>query len=283
MMRYVGLLFSIFAFTVTSPLTAKPFVSAKLVGQLGNQMFQIAAATVVALDNGAEAIFPDLVNSKEHGIPLNYEKVFFDLKTKIKRDYDYRFYSHKCPYLPIPYHPNMLIEGWFQSEKYFSHRRDDILKLFAPSTEIHNYLTSTYADILSEPCTVAIHHRSYMKEDPKQHFHPTQTKEYFLKAISHFPEDALFVVCSNDILWCKWNFSDIPRDFIFIENEPYYHDLYLMSMCTHNIVSNSSFSWWSAYLNQNPNKIVVAPRQWFAKTSGQDFRDVIPESWIAID
>lgn len=281
MIQYLKLLF-ICLVGITSTLSAKPFVTAKLVGQLGNQMFQIATATSLAIDNGAKAVFPDLVNSQEYGIPLNYQKVFFDLKTTLKRAPNFVYFDHKCRYTPIRYKPNLQISGWFQSEKYFNHNRQAILDLFKPSHDIYLYLTTRYAEILSEPCTVAIHHRCYLKEDPNQGFHNTQPKEYFLKAISYFPEDALFVVCSNNILWCKMNFEDIPRDFIYIENEPHYHDLYLMSMCTHNIVSNSSFSWWSAYLNQNPDKIVVAPYQWHAKNSGQDFRDIVPDSWIKI-
>ncbi len=266
-----------------APLSAKPFVSAKLVGQLGNQMFQIATATSLALDNDAEALFPDLISSDKFNIPLNHKKVFFRCEAHRKGAIKFNYVDTNLPYTPIIYRPNMRIEGWFQCEKYFDHHRKEILELFAPSKKILSYLTTRYADILNHPCTVALHHRSYFKEDPKQLYHPTQTKEYFLKAILYYPEDALFVVCSNDIAWCKENFADISRNFVFIENEPHYHDLFLMSMCTHNIISNSSFSWWSAYLNQNPEKIVTAPKRWFAETSGADYRDIIPNSWYRIE
>lgn len=269
-------------FGASCTLSAKPFVSAKLAGQLGNQFFQIAAAYSLAMDNGAEAIFPDLVRKKKYGIPENYRKIFFDLKVKTKRDVEYVYTRHRATYAPIPYKPDMEIHGYFQSEKYFAHHKDEILKLFAIPKNIYEYLTTAYDDILSEPCTVAIHHRSYLKEDPHQHFYVHQSRDYYLNAIAQFPEDARFVVCSNDILWCKWMFAEIPRDFIFIENEPYYHDLYLMSLCTHNIISNSSFSWWSAYLNTNPNKIVIAPKRWFIESTSESSKDIIPDSWIAL-
>ncbi len=268
---------------VSFSLSAKPFVSAKLAGQLGNQFFQIAAAYSLALDNDAEAVFPDLVHNKKYGIPVNYQKIFFDLKVKTKRDVAYVYKRHKASYVPIPYQSDMEIHGYFQSEKYFAHHKNQILKLFAIPKDIHEYLTTTYEEVLNAPCTVAIHHRSYLKEDPHQHFYAHQNRDYYLKAIAQFPEDALFVVCSNDILWCKWMFAEIPRDFVFIEDEPYYNDLYLMSLCKHNIISNSSFSWWSAYLNLNPEKIVVAPKRWFVESTRESSEDIIPDSWITLD
>ena len=105
-------------------------------------------------------------------------------------------------------------------------------------------------------------------------------KEYFQKAISLFSQDALFVVFSNDINWCKTNLQGLAKNLIFIENEPYYHDFYLMSLCKHQIISNSSFSWWAAYLNRNPDKIVIAPINWFTKASGFHSKDLFPDEWI---
>ncbi len=267
---------------LTTILRASPFVSATLVGQLGNQMFQIAAAASLALDNNASTAFPDLITSDEFNIPLNYREVFCQLETKITCPIQFHYFDPNCQYTPIPYRPNMCIRGWFQSEKYFCHHKKEIQNLFAPTSKINNYLETKYIDIINHPCTVSIHHRSYLIEDPKQTHHPTQPKEYYLKAISYYPEDALFVVCSNDLNWCKQNFDDIPRTFVYIENEPHFHDLYLMSMCKHNIISNSSFSWWSAYLNLNLDKIVIAPKRWFAETAGRDYKDVIPENWISL-
>lgn len=264
-------------------LQAEPFVIAKLFGQLGNQLFQIAAATNVAIENHATPVFPDLINCQQYNIPLNYAKVFSHLNVNVNGQINFRYVEPNFPYAPIPYNPNMIIEGYFQSEKYFVKNKSRILQLFAPSKEIVEYLTSRYDEILNHPCTVAVHFRSYLQEDPHQRTHPTLTKQYFEKTIAYYPKDALFVVCSNDIEWCKTNFSTLPRNFVYIEGEPHYHDLYLMSMCKHNIISNSSFSWWSAYLNANPEKVVTAPRKWFTSESGIDYRDLIPADWIIMD
>lgn len=264
-------------------IDARPFVWGNLVGQLGNQMFQIAAAVSVALDHDADAVFPDLIEKTEYNIPLNYKHVFFRLNaTRPKEPVAFVYMDPNCPYTPIPFHPNMKIGWWLQSEKYFCHHKEAILDLFEPSEAIKEHLATHYAQYYSHSNSVAVHFRSYLIEDPSQRFHNTLDKAYYEKAFMHFPEDALFIVCSNDVSWCKKAFADIPRIFIFIENEPYYHDFYLMSMCKHNIISNSLFSWWSAYLNKNPQKIVIAPPKWFADTSGQDYRDVVPESWTIL-
>ena len=266
---------------ISSCLNAKPFVSIMLKGQLGNQMFQIAAATSLALDNGAIAVCPDLVTQKQWDTFYNYQKILFRVDTVQKGPVKSNYFDPLSIYRPIPYSPNMRAEGWFQSEKYFDHHRKEILELFAPPESTLEYINTYYGDALSHPCTVSIHHRCYLKEDAKGIYHPTQTLDYYLKAMAYYPEDAPFVVCSNNIAWCKQNFAHIPRNFIYSEEKPHI-DIFLMAMCKHNIVANSSFSWWSAYLNTNPDKIITAPKQWFAETSGSDFKDIIPASWIAI-
>lgn len=269
---------------LSSVCFAESYVTAKLVGQLGNQLFQIAAATSLALEHDATPAFPDLIHNQDFNIPLNYSKVLSHLNTSMNQPVQFHYHEPHFPYSPIPYRPNMCIQGWFQSEKYFAKHKNQILELFAPSLEIEKYLKTQYREILKHPCTVSIHFRSYLMEGPNQRAaHPTQTKSYFEKAIAHYPEEALFVVCSNDIEWCKSTFSTISRNFVFIEGEPHYHDFYLMSLCKHNIICNSSFSWWSAYLNRNTAKIITAPRKWFADGYGSDCRDLIPDGWIKID
>lgn len=176
----------------------------------------------------------------------------------------------------------MLIRGWFQSDKYFRHHIKEIAELFAPHPEIIDYLNQKYTHIIQDPNTVSIHFRSYDKEDPNQKVYIKCSMDYYWQAICHFPENTHFIVFSNDIEWCKTNFSAIPRHFIFIESEAHYHDFYLMSMCRHNIICNSSFSWWAAYLNSNPQKQVIAPADWFNPDYQSDTSDLIPEDWIRL-
>lgn len=259
------------------------FVTADLMGQLGNQLFIISAATSLALDNGAEAIFPDLKTLKEFNVPANYQYVFSRLKVDLAEPIENYYQEKNFSYDPIPYAPNLKIRGWFQSEKYFRHNRNAIIKRFCPSLEIRAYLNEKYGFILEHPQTVSIHYRAYQKENP---YYATVYAdcglEYYQKAISLFPADTLFVVFSDNIPWCKEMFKDLSYQFYYVEGNKHYHDLYLMSFCRHNIICNSSFSWWGAYLNRNPEKKVVAPFQWFHPSYTTDTKDMIPEEWTIL-
>jgi len=106
---------------------------------------------------------------------------------------------------------------------------------------------------------------------------------YYNKGIEHIAQqivDPTFFVFSDDILWAK-NSIKINYPVTFVEHntdETAHEDLRLMNHCKHHIIANSSFSWWGAWLCQNPEKIVVAPRKWF-NTGSYDTKDLIPKSW----
>lgn len=290
MMR-LNLIFKyLFIFTllgIPGMLLAKPFVVGNLMGQLGNQMFIIAATTSLALDHGAVPLFPDFLHPPKADIDklaYNHKMLFYHLNTKKpKKKVAFTYSEPHFHYSPIPYRKNMSLSGYFQSEKYFIKHKQEILKLFAPHPEIMTYLLTKYSDIIKHSNTVSIHYRSYMNYDPTQQYHPTLGVEYFEKAIECFPEDTLFVVFSNTIDQCKRIFAHIPRNFRYIEGETHIHDLYLMSMCKNQIISNSSFSWWAAYLNQNPDKIVIAPPRWFGpKYDQHNTKDLLPSEWVVL-
>lgn len=285
--------FTIFTYLITvitlfAPPQAegKSFVKGNLIGQLGNQMFVIAAATSLALEHNAEAVFPDLVNAPSHldkSIPHNYEMMFSKLNTKKpKKKLQYSYYEPFFHYKQIPYRRNMQIFGYFQSEKYFIKHKNEIINLFSPSKEIKEYLYSNYSDIIDHPNSVAIHFRSYMKEDPNGNYYIVQDKNYYEKAMDLFSDDCVFIVFTNAIEECKKLFADIPKQVRFIEGEDYIYDFYLMSLCKHNIISNSTYSWWAAYINKNPQKKVIAPMPWFNPQSGLNAKDLLPESWVKI-
>ncbi len=261
---------------------SKPFVIADIYGQLGNQMFQIATATSLALDNDAEAIFPDLVSVNDYDIPANYALIFSKLKTDPSRDISTIHFEHLAlVYSSINYYPDMKIRGHFQSWKYFDHHCGYIQDLFAPSQEILQYLHEQYEDIISDPHSVAVHIRTYNHADPDHLIYPLYGREYLLEAIKYFPRHSHFYIFSDDIEWCKKNLAGIPRQFHFIEGH-YIHDFYLQTLCRHHIISNSTYSWWAAYLNRHPNKIVVAPKTWFQPSTMYTSGDIIPPEWITI-
>jgi hypothetical protein len=178
----------------------------------------------------------------------------------------------------------MRIRGWFQSEKYFSSHKKEILDLFAPKKEILDYLSSKYFDVLQHPQTVAVHVRKYSdKENPHQQFYYDCDMDYYEKAMSLFPEETLFLIFSNRMDWCKENFRELNKNILFIESEKVFHDFYLMSLCKHNIICNSTFSWWAAYLNSNPDKKVIVPPLWFQPGYISNPKDLIPPDWIILN
>ncbi len=260
------------------------YIYMHLGGRLGNQMFQIAAALSLAEDYGAQAIFPDLVNRDVDDFPLNHKKFFPALNISQPSSIPgFAFQEHPhFQFEPIPFQPNMEIFGYFQSEKYFKHNKEKVCAFFEPSKDIKEYLATHYREILEHPNTVAIHLRAYKLESIEiEKCFPFLSGSFYIEAAEIFPEDALFVIFSDRIEWAKKELKDFKRPHVFIENEPHYHDFYLMSFCKHQIISTSSFSWWAAYLNKNPNKIVVAPDPWFSPISMHDSSNVIPENWIS--
>ena len=178
--------------------------------------------------------------------------------------------------------PNVeAIDGYFQSEKYFVNHRTGILDLFEMPFKIKDYIDKKYKKLLEgNTCSIHIRRGDYLK-NPQ--YHPIQDLSYYEKAISKISknnENVKFLVFSDDINWCKEKLKNI--NLTFIENEKDYIDLYLMSLCKNNIIANSTFSWWSAWLNKNKNKIVIAPSKWFGPAANLDSKDIVPESWEKI-
>ena len=116
-------------------------------------------------------------------------------------------------------------------------------------------------------------------------FHGVCSLEYYANAIKNVSEkvvNPVFYVFSDDIAWVKENLKiDFPTKYVSDGILKDYEELMLMSYCKHNIIANSSFSWWGAWLNKNPEKVVVAPKQWFADES-VDTSEIIPETWIRL-
>jgi hypothetical protein len=266
----------------------KPFIIGELRYELGNQMFQVAATVAIALDHGYEACFPDLENCSSWGIPDTRRYVFWRLNSRMPMggvQYTYNEWDQGGGF-SIPAQPNMVLQGYFQSEKYFVRHRDEILDLFAPSNEVMDYLELKYPDILGHPNTVAIHVRTYVKDyghlPTKEEFHAFPGIPYYQRAVGLFPNDSLFIICSDNIQWCKNHLSHLAKNLVFIEGNPHTHDLYLMSLCKHNIIANSTFSWWAAYLNRNPDKVVVTPNHWFGTWWTHATENLVLKDWIRV-
>jgi hypothetical protein len=273
-------------------LEAKGFVTAQIDGQLGNQMFQIAAAYSLAQSHHAKFYLPNLATKDRGSLSKNCDEVFWRFnQSALPGPIQHTHYEPHFHYAPIAYRPNMTIQGYFQSEKYFKKYKKEIRKLFGPSPKIQAYLQEHYSDILNDPKAVSIHFRNYAKESTNlSSFYGTDllniyylnARSYIAQAIRVFPEDTHFIVFSDDIPWCKQHLADLHPNIRFMEGESYIHDFYLISSCSHHIISNSSFSWWAAYLNPNSQKVVVAPKDWFQPSTGLNDQDLCPPEWIRL-
>jgi len=167
-----------------------------------------------------------------------------------------------------------------QDEKYFEKHKDAIKQLFGTGIDQRN---KGYVGIHVRRAKNPINPQepaysdNPFYENLSHHTHEDMSDNYYVRAMKMFP-DKKFMVFSDDIGWCKR--SPIFNGCAFI-NLGEIDDLNNMASCEHNIIANSSFSWWAAYLNPNPDKIVVAPKQWFADPANEKFIG-IPKEWIRI-
>ncbi len=257
-------------------------------GGLANMLFQIAATKSIAIDNNLDYSFPNLNshldylnnennhnNLLKHSLeyltilkPLNTEK-FNNINEHIKYPFNFEIKSIS---------DNVIIDGFFQSEKYFKHNREAILDMFDFSLYT-NYVLEKYSYINNKKCSsIHIRRGDYVRYP---NHHPTQSLDYYLSGIEMLKDKTdIFLIFSDDIQWCKENLK--IDNGIYIENEKDYIELYLMSLCDNNIISNSSFSWWGAWLNKNKNKIVIGPKLWFGSAITESDKDIIPEDWIKL-
>jgi hypothetical protein len=246
------------------------------IGRLGNNMFQIAACIGYA---------------KKHNVGWGIKKGY--IEKGFNTDQIDRFFPHlpACnetyraynepgfTYQEIPFNPNgVRLVGFFQSIKYFENCQEDVRQAF------NIKYVEGYED------HVSIHVRRGDYATNPDHFPPV-TMDYVFKAwyeMTRTVNGEYFtpIFFSDDIEWCKNVFSEPFPDAIYSEGRTEYEDLCLMASCGHNIIANSSFSWWGAFLNRNPNKIVVSPssENWFGKSNGEygKTKDIIPDNWIQI-
>lgn len=252
-------------------------------GRLGNQMFQIAATIGVALKNRQPYSFPNWKCYHSGNVYSNRYNKNLPILEKNKEIITINESQFNYKDIVID-DVNKLytLNGYFQTEKYFKEYRDLIKEYFTLSPERMNPILDRYSDILDNSCSLHIRRGDYMTQTSH---HPIQSIDYYYEAINviygdNF-ENVNFLIFSDDINWCKNNIK--LNKVHFIEGNDNITDLYLMSKCDNNIIANSSFSWWGAWLNDNKDKKVVGPKKWFGPSlSHYNTEDIIPEEWIKI-
>jgi hypothetical protein len=227
-------------------------------GRLGNQLFQIASSIGIATENNDVAAFPRWF--------CNYTQkdmsCFFKNPIRLAPA-DFKATTYQEPsfeYSRVTYTGNLNLHGYYQSELYFKHCEETIRELFQPSDEVIAKLSKKYV-FTGQTCSVHVRRGDYVNNK----VHDVCDLDYYNRAIKYVKEKAniqQFVIFSDDIAWCRNNFKG---NFTFVEGNHDIEDLFLMSTCDHNIIANSSFSWWGSWLNKNPDKLIISPTNWFGR------------------
>ena len=278
-----------------------------LEGGLGNQMFQYAAGRALAARSDSPLALdlrpllqqvqrsyglgafklcdPTLIT--EGALPGRagkirrwLRKITFGEQTFREASFtlDQRILSAKAP---------ARIEGYFQSERYFADVADVIRADFTPPAEDLGRLDAMASRLLPPGPNLSLHIRRGDYTNPTtMAVHGLMGQDYYSRALRLVAEQAgTSTVCvfTDDPAWVRANL-ELPADSVFISEHTgsAVEDLILMSRCTHHITANSSFSWWGAWLNPKPDKVVVTPSRWFQPAAGLDTRDLRPVGWFSV-
>lgn len=184
---------------------------------------------------------------------------------------------------------SVYFSGYFQSELFFNNIRDILLCDFSfPALQGQaSYNCRNFIQSHPEVCSLHIRRGDYLSKNNNTVFKILNLEYYeqaYLTLKNKIEKDLPIVVFSDDPEWAKANLT-LPTTLYFHEGNSgkmAIDDMHLMSICTHNIIANSTFSWWAAWLNKNSQKIIVAPKNWF-KLSNLNNNNIIPNSWNTID
>lgn len=286
----------------------------QLTGGMGNQMFQYSVGRHLAIKN--KTVLKLDVSFFETYEWHEYSLAPFCLEASIATEQELRGYKNtnislwqrflkkfkiasdikfaKIVESGLEFHPDVLdvpdntyLEGYFQSEKYFDAIKAQIKKelsikiLPTPANQL-------IIDQIKSSNSVSLHIRRGVYASV-----PEVNKAHGLKPLAYYYDSLDFIksktndftvfVFSDDIVWAKENLK-LETNHVFVDqnnDKTDYEDIRMMSLCKHNILANSTFSWWAAWLNENPEKIVIAPKVWYNDTS-RNTQDLIPEGWVRI-
>lgn len=279
-------------------------ITCNLMGGLGNQIFQIFATISYAIKSKNQFKFLNLATLGGGSTTMRYtfwETFFVNLKPFLIAELPQNIHvirEQGFPYNALHIYEmvnrNVVIFGYFQSYKYFQENYEIIYRMLNID-KMKNDLLGTIdlsSDYLEN--TVSMHFRigDYKKV---QEFHPLATYTYYENSLQHFnsifPDkefNILYFCEETDIddvltiihkLTAKFPLYKFQRGEKSLED---WQQMLLMSCCHHNIIANSSFSWWSAYLNSKQDKVVCYPSVWFGQSANNDTKDLCPSNWIKI-
>ena len=264
-------------------------------GNTGNSMFQLAALVGTSKATGFDFTVPQNDSYYDIHYQCNNRSVFdgFNINCNILKDEEKGEFKYQYEEPHFHYSSNIKkikdwtnLSGYYQTEKYFEHCKEDVYNCFAFKDSIKKNIDRKISQkIYPDPelCT-SIHVRrgDYVV---KQDYHPLQSAEYY-KLACKIADNKYYVIFSDDIEWCKQSFGNHDRIFYSQESDPF-EAMYHMSLCSNHIICNSSFGWWGAWLGEmafpKRQHIIVSPKKWFGPGhSSYDTKDIIPERWKRI-
>ncbi len=256
-------------------------ISCNLMGGLGNQIFQAAHAIAQGMIHNREVVFiPKSWTPMQGRQTENYlNNIFRKLKFVDNIDGFEKVSEGLWEYSEVHVKENNTVfDGYFQSSKNFLGQDNQIRNTFSPTKEFINEMLEKHPE-LNEEKTLSIHIRRgdcFMNPD----IHPIATEKYIENAIKEIGEYSHVFVFSDDKVWVKENLKFDNVNYVDDED---YRELWLMSLCKNNIIVNSTFSWWGSFLNNNPNKKIVAPSIWFGPRGPRNYKDIYEPYWTVVE
>jgi hypothetical protein len=258
------------------------YVISNLMGGIGNCLFQIATGYSASIRDNKEFFCNSKIPSNPHNPISTYlDNILRNIKFSDKNIDETHYNEKGFNFTQIPSVKNNLrLTGYFQSEKYFIENRDLILELFGIDKHTEVLLNEKYSHLFnSKTCSIHVRRNDYVK---LQEYHTLLDVNYYIDAVNIIGNDCQYIIFSDDIDWCKKNLTFIKNPY-FVEGDLDYQNLYLMSFCDNNIIANSSFSWWGAWLNKNDSKIVISPKIWFGEKNKHLITDdLYCHNWVKI-
>jgi hypothetical protein len=262
-------------------------ISVKMQGGLGNMMFQAAFAMAFSFEKNCSY---ELLHFNEN---CQANKQWLNRDSDHYSNFVFQRFDLQPKFGDVQVHPESVFHfsdqpfiegkrniytGYFQSEKYFYNFKDQVKAMFTPNPQTLEYIHGKY-QFLGDMNSIHIRRGDYLHQ---QGNHPVITLDYLNKGIEYLGRNEKYLIFSDDINWCKNNLN--LKNAFFVENELDYISLFMMSLCKNHILSNSSFSWWGAWLNKDNQKTIIRPRHWFGPNySNLNTSDMCPEDWVVFD
>jgi len=255
----------------------------KIQGGLCNQLFQWAFGYSLLKKLGAKVYYDirffqhqqysdDRIDNRDFCLPDLLNAEMPPLTQEVIDEFNsnpHQLIMESSNYLSFDYDDSYsyFLIGYWQNQRYFTEHRSDILSFIDFDID-HDF-------DFQNSCSIHVRRGDYLNVS---HAHPLQSVDYYKKALDIIQPKGNIFIFSDDINWCKDNFKF--ENMVFMEHNSNINDLKFMSLCENNIIANSSFSWWGAWLNQNKNKKVVCPDHWFG--DGHDESEIRPKEWARV-